>query len=75
MDQPDRLEHALAELERVRATQDAELEASFAVFAEAGATMVRVDVEQLRSLGACSDCGPYAPNAPSDRLVISLGRC
>jgi len=75
MGQPDRLELALAELESVRTAQDAELDASFATFAGLGATMVDVDIEQLRRLSECSECTRCPSNVGLNRSLIGVGRC
>ena len=75
MGQPDRLELALAELESIRTAQDAELDASFAPFADLGATIVEVDIEHLRRLSECSECTRCEPNVGLNRSLIAAGRC
>ena len=75
MGQPDRLELALAELETVRTAQDAELDASLAPFADLGATIIDVDVEQLRRLSECSEFTRCEPNVGLNQSLIAVGRC
>ena len=75
MGQPDRLELALAELESVRSAQDAELAASFAALVGHGATMVDVEIEELRRLSECSECTRCPPNGGLNRSLIAIGLC
>jgi hypothetical protein len=75
MPQPDPLEIALAEFERVRAAQDAELRAVFATFTDLGAAMVDVDNDDLRRLSECSECIDGAPNADLKPPLNAVGRC
>ena len=75
MGQSDRLELALAEIERVRASQDEALQAAWVAFADLGHTTVHVEAEHLRHLSECADCSPCQRNSGANRLVIAPGRC
>ena len=75
MSQPDQLELALAELERLRDAQDADLQAAFATYAHLGDMLVDVDVDELRRLSECSEYKPCRRQAAPNRLAIQLQRC
>ena len=75
MRQSDWVEQALTEIERLRAQQDAELQAAYTALADLGPMMLEVTGDHLVQLSECTECDSRVPSSAPRGVSVVLARC